>query len=140
MLELVALKTKSSRRPLELDKALVTTLQRHRAHQLRMAAKYGQGWNPLDLVFPTSTGQPMQHSALTHTYFRPTCVLAGIAFRTRTNKEGFRIHDCRHSACTYMLRRGDNIVIVQFRMGHSSLELTRRYLQLLTPEERRRVA
>lgn len=71
----------------------------------------------MNLVFPRSSGQPMQHSALTHTYFRKTCLLAGIQFRDRKHKDGFRIHDCRHTAATWMLRNGVSIVIVHFASG-----------------------
>jgi integrase len=139
-LELVPLKTKSSRRPLELSADLLAAVRAHSRRLLRLAAKYGASWNPMDLVFPTATGHPMQHSALTHTYFRPTCRIAGIQYRDRKHKDGFNIHGCRHTAATHMLRRETNIVMVQLRLGHSSLAMTQRYLHLLTPEERRKVA
>lgn len=137
-LELVALKTKASRRVLDLTHDEVTMLKEKRRAQLAYARA---NWNRLNLVWPTVNGNPMQHSALMHEFFRETCQRAGIVYRSRTHPDGFTIHGTRHTAATKMLREPEsNLALVQFRLGHSTIAMTRRYVQFLTPEERLRLA
>ncbi len=137
-LELVALKTRASRRVLDLTSAEVAHLTEK--HKVQMAYAT-HDWNPLNLVWPTVNGNPMQHSALMHEFFRETCRRAGITYRSRAHPEGFTTHGTRHTAATNMLReQGTNLLEVQYALGHSNVDMTRRYLRFLTPAERRRVA
>ena len=134
-LELVPLKTRSSKRILRLSTHLTDALKRHRTHQRALKAQFGADWNPLDLVFPTINGFPMQSSALMHSYFRPVCVLAGIPFSDTTRTDGLRIHDLRHTFATRHIKQHRNLILTKTIMGHSSITMTERYVHLMALDE-----
>lgn len=134
-LELVRLKTKNSARRLRLTPRTIAALRRHRTVQDDLRRRRGPAWNPLDLVFPTITGLPMQGSVLTHDYFRPVCRLAGITYSDTGHKGGLRIQDLRHTFATRHLRQHKNLVLTQMVLGHSSTKMTERYVHLLAVDE-----
>jgi len=66
--------------------------------------------------------------------FRKYGVLAGL-------KVTFRPHICRHTFALMFLRNGGQVFVLQKIMGHSTLDMTRRYVNMLTEdiqEEHRR--
>jgi integrase len=134
-LELVPLKTRSSKRTLRLSRRLTDALKRQRTHQRTLKAQFGADWNPLDLVFPTINGFPMQSSALTHSHFRPVCVLAGIPFSDTARTDGLRIHDLRHTFATRHIKQHRNVMLTKAIMGHSSIAMTERYVHLMAQDE-----
>ena len=77
----------------------------------------------------------MQSSALTHSYFRPVCVLAGIPFSDTTRTGGLRIHDLRHTFATRHIKRHRNLMLTKTIMGHSSIAMTERYVHLMALDE-----
>ncbi len=54
--------------------------------------------------------------------FKAACRKAGI--------QDFRFHDLRHTAASWMIMAGVNIVAVQKILGHAKIEMTLRYVQL----------
>ncbi len=134
-MELVALKTRSSKRQLRLSALLVAALKRHRTHQFALKKRLGDDWNPLNLVFPTVNGLPTQSSALMHNYFRPVCVLAGIPFSDETHRDGIRIHDLRHTFATRHIKQHKDLMLTKVVMGHSSIAMTERYVHLMALDE-----
>lgn len=137
-LELVPLKTRMGKRVITLDPASLEALRAQRAHHLELRRALGDDWNPLDLVFPTINGYRMQGSLLSQ-LFKDICGRAGITPSTRSQR-GFRIHDCRHTAATYMLVELKSIRDVQVALGHSTTKMTERYLHLIPTGQRRQIA
>lgn len=72
-------------------------------------------------VFLTQDGRPMTHNALK------------MVFRRLSKKIGFRVtpHMLRHTFATQYLRNGGDIFTLQRILGHSSLEMVRRYAATL---------
>ena len=137
-LEIVALKTKSSKRTLRLTRRSADALRRHLVHLEHLSSllsRPGAPWNPLGLMFPTIRGNPMQGSALMHSHFRPVCELAGIQYRDAAHPSGFRIHDARHTCATRHLRKHKNLVLTQTLLGHASLAMAQQYVRLVPLNE-----
>lgn len=62
------------------------------------------------------------------------------SFKTACKKTGvpdLRFHDLRHTAATYMVTRGTDLVTVSKILGHSDIKMTMRYAHP-TPENKRR--
>jgi len=62
------------------------------------------------------------------------------AFKTACRRAGIldlRFHDLRHTAATYMVMGGVDLVTVKEILGHSTIEMTMRYAHP-TPENKRR--
>jgi integrase len=90
------------------------------------ALKRRNGRSPY--VFPNpKTGEPV---TTIKTAFHTACRRAGIS--------GLRFHDLRHTFASRLVENGADIEIVRFLLGHSSLEMTQRYVH--STDERRRLA
>ncbi len=76
----------------------------------------GPAWQDLDLVFANEAGRPMEVSNLTHRYFRPLLVKAGLP--------QIRFHDFRHTAATLMLGAHVDVKVVSEILGHSQAAFT----------------
>lgn len=105
--KLVIRETKGKRnRRVDISPALVSMLDAHHKRQ-----------SPLSLwVFPNSDGGPMRKDNLMHRQFRPLFKSAGLV--------GVRFHDLRHTSATLGLAAGDNVKIIQERLGHASAKTT----------------
>jgi len=87
-------------------------------------------WKPIckwDLVFPTLQGQHMGRRNELRGVKR-LCKRLGIVAPART------IHAFRHTFAVNYLRKGGSVFHLQKVLGHSSLEMTRRYANLLTED------
>lgn len=104
---LVVRETKGKRnRRVDISPALVSMLDAHHKRQ-----------SPLSLwVFPNSDGGPMRKDNFMHRQFRPLVKRAGL--------EGVRFHDLRHTSATLGLAAGDNVKVIQERLGHASAKTT----------------
>jgi integrase/recombinase XerD len=83
--------------------------------------------NKWDLVFPTWQGQHMGRRNELRGVKR-LCKRLGIVAPART------IHAFRHTFAVNYLRRGGSVFHLQKVLGHSSLEMTRRYANLVTED------
>ena len=102
-----ATKTKGSNRRVDLGPATIKALK-----EWRLACPPGK----LGLVFPTSTGQPMNHNNMVNRHFRPALKAADI--------DRIRFHDLRHTYASMLLEHGENIKYIQSQLGHSSPTVT----------------
>jgi integrase/recombinase XerD len=113
----------------DLDNCLVTVMgkgQRERIIPIsfemrRLLYKYRQA-SRWDLVFTCDTGMPLTA--------RNAYKSVEAACRTLNIKQPERLlHSLRHTFCTNYLRHNPNLFALQRTMGHSSLEMVRRYAQ-----------
>ena len=101
------LKTKASRRRVDLPAELVAELRRW-----RLACPPGAH----DLVFPNGAGNPESHSNLLNRGFYPALRRAGL--------RKIRFHDLRHTYASLLIANGEHPKRIQALMGHSSINVT----------------
>ncbi len=104
---LVIRETKGKRnRRVDTSPVLIALLEEHHKRQ-----------QPLSLwVFPNSDGGPMRKDNFMYREFRPLVKSAGLRH--------MRFHDLRHTSATLGLAAGENIKVVQERLGHASAKTT----------------
>ena len=105
--ELVPVKTRASRRRVDLSTTAVRVLRR----QL-MARRP----NELGLVFPSPRGHVLNDDNFRHRVFRPAV--------RRTGLTGFRFHDLRHTFASLLIAQGADVVAVSRQLGHASPSIT----------------
>lgn len=112
-----ATKTKGSNRKVDIGPTTLRALKEW---------KLGCPPGKLDLVFPTETGNPMNHNNMVNRYFRPALVAA------KTNQ--IRFHDLRHTYASLLIEQGENIKYIQNQLGHSNPTVTLNvYAHLMKP-------
>jgi len=81
-----------------------------------------------DLVFPTRTGQPIDHSNLLRRMFAPAQIAAGVG--TADSRPKYSLHALRHFYASWCInRRVDGglelpLKVVSTRLGHASIQIT----------------
>ncbi len=120
--ELVPVKTRASRRRVDLSSTAVRVLRR----QL-LARKP----NDLGLVFPSPQGEILNDDNFRHRVFRPAV--------RRTKLTGLRFHDLRHTYAALMVAAGAHPKYLQAQMGHSSIRVTLDLYGHLFPDANRGV-
>tara|TARA_R110002020_G_scaffold280697_1_gene496485 strand:+ start:223 stop:1359 length:1137 start_codon:yes stop_codon:yes gene_type:complete len=108
------LKTKNSRRSIELSQALVDVLN---AQKLTLDAMsiVREGWQDSGLVFPSSVGGPQDVRNIRKVWDKK---LKGTSLTDVT------FHTCRHSHASLSLMKGESIFTISRRLGHSDAALT----------------
>jgi len=124
-LQLVPLKSKTSRRQILLPPSLLAELKAHRAEQLAERLHAGSAWHDLDLVFAQRDGKPIDPRR-DWQHWRDLVADAKVPVR--------RLHDARHTAATLMLLQGVPARVVQAILGHSSITLTMNIYSHVVPE------
>ena len=111
---LVEPKTRKSRRTVPLTTAATEALRLHRQQQLeeRLRAAHWRGED--DLVFTTTTGDPVDAKELTHTFQR-LLKAAGVP--------QMRWHDLRHGTASLLIAHGVDLRVVMELLGHSTITL-----------------
>jgi len=99
-------KTKTSNRRIDLGPSMMADLKRW-----KQACKPSK----LDLIFPNTTGQPMNHNNMTARHFFPALEEAKI--------DRIRFHDLRHTYASIMIKQKENIKYIQSQLGHSILSV-----------------
>ena len=113
--KLVELKTRYSRRTIELGE---TTLARIRAHldQQNIERQYAHDrWTDTGLIFTSTVGTPLDHRHVQR-QFKLLTQLAGLP--------AIRFHDLRHTAASLMLNYGHPVILVSRVLGHSKPSIT----------------
>jgi integrase len=81
-----------------------------------------------NLVFPTRTGKPIDHSNLLRRLFAPAQISAGVV--TASGRAKYGLHALRHFYASWCInRRADGglelpLKLVQARLGHASIQMT----------------
>jgi integrase len=101
-------KTKSSRRTLNVPPFVVDILAAHLADRSHVA--------PDDLVFVAPEGGPLRRSTFRIRVFDPAVKRAGL--------EGLTFHGLRHTAAGLLIEAGAHIETIKQRLGHSSIRVT----------------
>ncbi len=116
-LQLLPLKTKSSRRTIPLPEFVVAALRRQRARQAEYRLAAGQEWQGAadNLVFTSSIGTRLWPRNVDRS-FKTALKAAGLA-RTK-------LHNLRHTAASFMLAQGVHPKVVQEVLGHSRISTT----------------
>ena len=110
-------KTKASKRRVDLGPQMMTTLKRW-----RLACPI----TALDLVFPNRVGKPINHNNLVNRHFLPALEKAKI--------DRIRFHDLRHTKASLMIDQKENLKYIQTQLGHASPTITLNvYAHLLKP-------
>ena len=109
------LKTKASRRNLDLPAGLADRLRAHHDRQRIEQHAAGETWQDHRLVFPSTVGTPMILRNLTQHNIK-LIARAGLPER--------RIHDLRHTPACPMFARGLRAAEVKDMLGHSSITIT----------------
>jgi integrase len=108
-------KSERSRRAVSLPPSAVVVFQEEREKQRKERAAVGLGLKDDDLIFRDLEGRPLRPDTVTHAW---TKLVRRIGLR------GIRLHDCRHTHASLMLKQGVHPKIVQERLGHASIGLT----------------
>ena len=87
-------KNKAARRTLKLTPRALDALKTHKVHQNGERLQVGARWKDHDLVFPNTTGKPMNAGNLYRREFQPLLKRTGLA------DEGFTFHSLRHTFAT----------------------------------------
>src|SRR6266536_1662658 len=120
--ELVPVKTRASRRRVDLSSTAVRVLRR------QLLARTP---NDLNLVFPSPEGRILNDDNFRHRVFSPAV--------RRTKLTGFRFHDLRHTYAALMVAAGAHPKYLQAQMGHSSISVTLDLYGHLFPDANRGV-
>ena len=108
-------KTKRSRRVLDVDAATVSVLRSWRTAQLEQRLLMGSGWQQTGLVFTVPTGDGWRPDTVSHAFDR-LVALSGLP--------RIRLHDLRHTHASHLLAAGVNVKVVSERLGHASVAFT----------------
>lgn len=130
-MELVDVKTKRSKRPIDIPEPLVEQLRAHRKQQLEERLLLGEQWQDRGLVFATSKGTPLDRHNVTRYFQR---ILA------RLEIEPKRFHDLRHTCASLLLAQGVPLHEVSELLGHSGIQITSDIYGHLYETRRREVA
>jgi len=115
-LQLLAPKTRSSRRTYPLPEPCVAALRSHRTAQRRELVVRGEDrWSETGMVFTSQRGTPMDPDNFSRTWERLRRVLG---------EPPVRFHDLRHTTVTLLLDSGVPPHVVRDIVGHGSLDVT----------------
>lgn len=110
------MKTTLSRRTIPLPKTLLSRLREHRIKQAENMLKTGADYERNNLVFATDEGQPIRYGNLTKRHFHAILKTAELRHH--------RLYSLRHSCATLLLASGENMKVIQERLGHADVHLT----------------
>lgn len=123
-------KTEKSRRTIAIDRVMVQALREWR-QQLRHEEVRALSWNPGGYVVCWDNGEPPDPHHLTQRLSKLIST-AGVP--------RIRFHDLRHTHATLGLGAGEDVRVMQERLGHSSAAITMDVYQHVTPEMDRATA
>jgi integrase len=107
-------KSDSGRRVISLPALTVEALRQQKRAQAEMKLLLGGGYSDEGLVCCREDGKPWSPDRLTH------------SFLTASRKAGLkmRFHDLRHTHASQLIDQGENLKVIQERLGHSTPAFT----------------
>jgi len=108
-------KSKQGLRTVDLPLSATLLLQDYKDKQTAQRATEGTQLSKDDLIFSDVEGKPLLPNTVTH---------AWVKLVRRAGLKGVRLHDCRHSHASIMLKQGTHPKVVQERLGHASIQVT----------------
>jgi integrase len=120
-LELVALKTKSSKRKIILLDYTINMLKEARKKQLENKLMLGDEYVNSNFVVQQWNGKPYNPKYISRN-FRRVIKEYGIAEELKI--PSIRFHDLRHTHATLLLKAGVNPKVVAERLGHTTVNMT----------------
>jgi integrase len=99
-----------------LPKTLLSKLREHRIKQAEKMLATGASYERNNLVFATDEGQPIRYGNLTKRNFHAILKTAELGHH--------RLYSLRHSCATLLLASGENMKVIQERLGHADVNLT----------------
>jgi integrase len=109
--------TKTGRaRTVAIGERLIRILQRQRVRQAEWRLKMGASYVDEDLIFASETGGPLQLRNIIGRHFKPLL--------RRAKLPNIRLYDLRHTHATLLYAAGEQLKVVQERLGHASITLT----------------
>ncbi|WP_066456850.1 tyrosine-type recombinase/integrase [Anaerotruncus rubiinfantis] len=126
-LELRTLKSRNSKRTLDMFDAMYDLLLAHKKAQDDIARKM-PGYNPMGFVFVTPDGQPVEPRTY-EDFFYKISVAAEI--------KGATFHTLRHTFATRCIENGIDILVLSKIMGHSNPETTLKLYGHILSEHKR---
>ena len=109
-------KTDGSNQPIDLTPACLQALRDHHKRQAEEKLQAGEDYEPLDLVFATPKGGPLDHKNVVNRQFHSALEAAGL--------RRVRFHDLRHTCATLLINQGVSPKYVQKHLRHASIETT----------------
>ncbi len=118
-------KTKRSRRVVDIDAGTVATLKSWARTQKEYALLHGAGWSGSGLVFTMPAGDAWHPDSISQAFER----LVSPASKARAEallkvRPRIRFHDLRHTHASHLLAAGVNVKVVSERLGHASVAFT----------------
>lgn len=118
-------KTKRSRRVVDIDAGTVATLKSWARTQKEFALLHGAGWSGSGLVFTMPGGEAWHPDSISQAFDR----LVSPASKARAEaslkiRPRIRFHDLRHTHASHLLAAGVNVKVVSERLGHASVAFT----------------
>lgn len=110
----------------------LAALRQHRRVQMVERPAAEPLWQPLDFVFTTAVGTPVDATNLASREFRRLTVAAALP--------RIRLHDLRHTSATMLLAAGVHPRTVQERLGHSDIRVTMNTYSHVLPTLQRQAA
>ena len=118
-------KTKRSRRVVDLDPGTVGDLRAWRKEQLREHMLVGPAWIETGFVFTTPLGAGLNPDSLSQSFDRLVVPRRKMSDGERGRlPPRIRFHDLRHSHASQLLAAGVNVKVVSERLGHASVAFT----------------
>jgi integrase len=115
-------KTKRSRRVIDVDAATVAMLRRWRNHQREDRMMMGAGWHGVGNVFTMPAGEAWHPDTVSQAFDR--LVAAHREALGNNAPTRIRFHDLRHTHASHLLAAGVNVKVVSERLGHASVAFT----------------
>lgn len=125
------LKTRKSRRRIELPPLAVAALKLQRKWQAQERLRIGPAWQTSDLVFTSTIGTPLDGINTLKAFRR---------FVLSIDLPPIRLHDLRHLQASLLLAGGINPKVVQERLGHTKSAITMDTYSHLMPTLQREAA
>jgi integrase len=109
------LKTKFSKRQVDLGERTIQMFRKHLARQQALRENAGDKWIENDLIFTNNIGGPI--------YYRNLLRDFKIILK-RASLPKIRFHDLRHTAASLMLNNGVTPLVASRRLGHARPSIT----------------